>query len=710
MNIKKEIIIRAYVAFFLIITLSLVVVFKIFQIQYLEKIENKSWKEYAEGRISAERPIPANRGNIYTEDGHLLAASYPEFRLNFDAVAPNNRDFYKNLDSLAISLSAFFGINSPKVNAKKLVAARKQGKRYIKVPLTGRTTYITYPKLQKIKKFPLYRLGQFKGGLIVSQFNRRKKPFGRLAERTIGYVRDTTTAVGLEGYYDQMLGGIDGKRFEQKIASGDWIPVNDDYIVKPQNGKDVITTIDTYVQDIVDNALNKMVKKQGAHHGCAVVMEVKTGKIRAISNIGMRGDSTYYEIFNYAIGEDTEPGSTMKLASIIAAIETGAVRVDDSIDIKNGSIQYYDKVMKDSDNKHKGIISVKKAFEISSNVAISRIIFENFNKTPEKFIACLDRMGLTEMTNVDIKGEPKPYIKEPKDKKNWTGITLPWMSVGYELSLTPLQILTLYNGIANDGVSMKPFLVSSVNDGDKIIEEIQPRVHRHEMCSKSTIKIVKKLLEGVVENGTARNIKSEHFKIAGKTGTAKIARQKQGYTKSYQASFAGYFPADKPIYSCIVVINSPSKGDYYGSSVAAPVFKEIAEKVYARKVVIDQFLAYQEPEQKFRHIPYVKAGKKEDVLSVYKDLKIKHPKHETTEWVKPISPDKTTKIFNNPVYNNIVPNVRDMCLKDALFLLENCGFSVQISGKKKGKVRFQSVRPGRKLELLKNPEIEIIIS
>jgi cell division protein FtsI (penicillin-binding protein 3) len=688
---------------------GLLVILQVFKIQYVETIEGKKWQDYAKDRVSAERPIPANRGNIYNEEGHLLATSYPVFRLNWDAISSSDHNFYNNLDSLATCLTDFFNINSVEKNRQKLIEAREKGKRYVKIPLSAKTVYINYPDLQKLIQFPLFRLGQFKGGLIVSQKDKRKMPFGQLAHRTIGYVRDEV-AVGLEGYYNGLLAGVEGRRFEQKISSGDWIPINDEYIIKPENGKDIITTIDTYIQDIAYDALMKMIRKQSAHHGCAIVMEVKTGKIRAIANIGMREDSSYAEIFNYAVGEETEPGSTMKLASMIAAIENGAVSDRDTIDVKDGTFSFYDKVMKDSDDKHQGVLKVKRAFEVSSNVAISRIIHENFNKIPEQFIAYLEKMGLTQKTGVDIKGEPEPYIKDPKDRKNWTGITLPWMSVGYELKLTPLQTLTLYNAVANDGVSMKPYLISGVNDGGISVEKVSPSILQPEICSESTIRSVRSMLEGVVENGTAKNIQPKHFKIAGKTGTSKIAKKKSGYGNSYQASFAGYFPAESPMYSCIVVINRPSKGDYYGSSVAAPVFKEIAEKVFAKKVVIAQNVAKGNKALNQQYVPYVKAGLSEEIVSLYSDLGIDVLDSKTTHWSKPKCPDKKVSLTRNAIYNNEVPNVRDMCLKDALFLLENRGFKVHIKGKGKGKVRFQSIRGGTKITNTTNPEIEITVS
>ncbi len=709
MSKKRYIESKAWIVYMCFVLFGLAILARVVFIQNFDRIEGKTWKAYAEDRIKAERSIAANRGNIYNEDGHLLATSYPVFRLNWDALSPSDHDFYSNLDSLAICLSSFFKLNSVDQNRQKLIDARNSGKRYVKIPLSRKTTYINYPNLQKIRRWPLFRKGQFKGGLIVSQFNKRKKPFGQLAHRTIGYVRDSI-AVGLEGYYNNLLAGVEGKRMEQKVSSGDWIPINDEYIIKPEHGKDVITTIDTYIQDVAYDALMKMIKKEAADHGCAIVMEVATGKIRAIANIGMREDSTYSEIFNYAVGEETEPGSTMKLASMIAAIEEGAVALDDTIDIKDGKRTFYDKVMRDSDDKTQGVIKVKKAFEVSSNVAISRIIHENFNKVPERFISYLSEMGLTEKTGIDIKGEPSPYIKDPSDRKSWTGITLPWMSVGYELKLTPLQTLCLYNAVANNGVAVQPYLVSSIKEGNVVIEEMHKKVLKHGICSERTLKSVRAMLEGVVENGTARGIQAKHFKIAGKTGTSKIAKKKSGYSKSYQASFAGYFPADNPMYSCIVVVNRPSKGNYYGSSVAAPVFKEIAEKVFARKVVIEQSIANRVEDQKQQYVPYVKSGLAQEVKELYKDLGVKTPDHKTTVWVKPVSPGANVKLTDNAVYENEVPNVRDMCLKDALFLLENRGFKVYIKGKSKGKVRFQSIKGGTKITNRLNPEIEITVS
>ncbi|MCK4639399.1 MAG: penicillin-binding protein 2, partial [Bacteroidales bacterium] len=419
----------------------------------------------------------------------------------------------------------------------------------------------------------------------------RKMPFKELAKRTIGYEnKKENLFVGLEGAYSEYLEGKKGKQLRQRICNGDWKPIQDENEIEPQNGKDIITTIDINIQDVAENALLEHLKEHKAFQGCAILMEVETGYIKAIANLQYdSSDNKYKESYNYAFAENVEPGSTFKLASMIAVIEDRKVNLSDTIDTGDGWIVYYNRTMRDAYKIRDGKITCREAFEKSSNVGVSMIIWDAYKKNPEKFVEHLYDMSLNKPLGIEFQGEGHPFIKHPKDKKIWYGTTLPWMSVGYEISLTPLQILTFYNAVANGGKMVKPMFVKEIRQTGKTIKTFKPVVINKSICSKRTIDTVQSLLEGVVERGTAKSLNNSIYKIAGKTGTAQIANKNKGYNKGfYNASFVGYFPADDPKYSCIVVVNKPSGGKYYGSSVAAPVFKEIADKVYATQLDIHQ--------------------------------------------------------------------------------------------------------------------------
>ncbi|MCH8903005.1 MAG: transpeptidase family protein [Bacteroidetes bacterium] len=688
MSIKQDILWRILIAFTLVCLMAVAIVVQTIRIQTLQK---DYWFNLADSLTTKYKTIEAERGNIYSEDGSLLATSIPfyEIRMDLNSTAMEEEVFNKNVDSLAIYLSEFFKDKTAREYRNKLISARRNGSRYLLI-----SRKVTFPDLQKIKKFPLFRLGKYKGGFITIQKSKRITPFKLLAHRSIGYIREGIMPIGLEGTYDLDLSGVEGKQLMQRIASNLWIPINDTYEIEPENGKDVVTTLDTYIQDVTESALLKALVLHDADHGCAIVMEVSTGKIKAIANLGRTAPGQYWEIYNYAIGESTEPGSTFKLASIIAALEDNFVTLEDSVYIKNGSKQYYDEWMKDSNLGFTGWMSVKQAFEISSNVGISQIIYDHYKDDPNRFIRRLEQMNLRERTGIDIAGEPDPFIKQP-NSHDWSGTTLPWMSVGYELTITPLQMLSLYNAVANDGEMMAPYLVNEIQEFGKPLQVFQPRTLVKKICSKKTIQQVQILLEGVVENGTASAIKSQQYKIAGKTGTAKIVEKKQGYTKIYQASFAGYFPADDPKYSCIVVVNSPSAGSYYGSKVAAPVFKEIADKIYARKIGFDENSPmFTESPDYENHIflPNMKSGHGDDINIVYEYFDIPYSENEEAVWVSTSVNQEKVILKTIELAEGYVPDVVGMGLQDGLYLLENSGLKVNIKGK--GKIQRQSIASG----------------
>ena len=693
----KNMKVRLYLVFTGFLVLAIAVLLSIFKIQIIDGNKNRT-----EGWELATdlRSIKATRGNIYSADGSLLATSIPIFdvRLDLKTEALTNDIFYDNVDSLAWSLSNYFKDKSEKGYRTDLINARKRGERYY---LLKRG--LDYNELQDIKTFPLLRRGRFKGCFIVEKQTIRKKPFNVLASRTIGYDRENAQRVGLEGAYNSYLAGQKGLRLEKRLAGGVWMPIGDDNAVDPQDGYDVYYTIDINFQDVAENALLKQLQKQGADHGCVVLMEVKTGKVKAIANLKRRDDGKYSEQYNYAVGEATEPGSTFKLASLMAAIDDGMVTINDRVDTKDGVFYYYDTKMTDSKKGGYGEISVQEVFEVSSNIGVSRIISDNYSKNPERFTNKLYSFGIHQKLGLNIPGEGTPKIKNPVEAKDWSGISLTQMSIGYELLLTPLQILAFYNGVANDGVLVKPSFVDKVEYNGKNIKTFEPEVLNAKLCSDNTLKQLRTMLEGVVLRGTAQNLQAAHFSIAGKTGTARIANSKYGYTYegspfSYQASFVGYFPADKPLYSCIVVVNAPSNYVYYGNLVAGPIFRELADKVYSNSIEYHERLNT-ENRQLVGDVPVSLSGSKQELEQIFDAFKVPYLEASNAgEWVYTKTKDKEVEMqpANHLSKNeSLVPNVRGLGLEDALYLLENRGLKVKARGI--GMVKRQSLLPGTRI-------------
>lgn len=660
----------------------------LFQVARIQVVEGEQLSSLADSLTTRFHTIPAERGNILSSDGRLMATSLPFFEIRFDAANPAVDDqlFYEKVDSLAFSLAQQFRDFDKAYYKQKLISARKSGNRYL---LLRRR--VTYPELQEIKRFPLFNLGRYQGGLIAEQSNKREIPFGVLAHRTIGYVRNEAGAqsVGLEASYDQYLSGRDGRRLMQRISGGVWVPINDDNEIEPQNGFDLITTIDLNMQDMAENALLRALEHHNADHGSVILMEVATGKIRAVANLGRMGESGYWEKYNYAIGEAAEPGSTFKTATMMALLEDGYVNIQDTVDIGYGETWFHGKAMKDAKPHNYGRVTIDSAFGLSSNVGISVLANQFYKDKPAQFIEHLRRFHLGEITGIEIKGEGEPLIKNPGDE-GWSLISIPWMSVGYEVKLTPLQVLNFYNTIANGGRMMRPYLVESINSYGNPVESFSPEVIDRAICSERTLQDIHHMLVGVVERGTARGIYNSNYQIAGKTGTAQIAQGSTGYARVYQSSFVGYFPADNPQYSCIVTITAPSNGVYYGSSVAAPVFREIADKIYANKIRLQEdqaegVLAEAQPELTI-------AGYSDDLRVICQTLGFPWNAGMEEPWVKAqIRPDSIS-LAAVAAPADKVPNVRGMGLRDALFLLENSGLQVQVEGQ--GKVHYQSILPG----------------
>ena len=573
-KLDKRIVNRMNILFFLFLLFSLVVISKIFYIQNTYE-DNPSVSLETIKNIEVE----SSRGNIYSENGDLIVSTVTKYELRWDSKIPSSNLYESNLDTLSTRLAIFFN-KEKNYFTRYLNQARKNNNRYL---LIGKNLSIT--EVNYVKSFPIFNQGLYKGGLIVKESHSRQSHLGKVAERTIGYEKvdefGNYIRVGLEGAYSEFLAGKSGLRLMQKIADGQWKPMTSYYERDPVQGYDIHTTIDTEIQDIVHHELLHQLEKFEADHGTMIVMETKTGKIKAISNLGANQDGKFYERLNYAVGESHEPGSTFKLMTMIAALEDGLVKPNDSVDTGNGILKFYNKYeVKDSNNKGYGKITVAEAFEVSSNTGMVKIIYDNYRDNPERIVDRLINMKIDKKIDLDIVGEGEPKIPHPQDE-NWNGISLPWMAFGYGVSLTPLQQLTFYNAVANNGEMVKPSFIKSIGSfGEKPIYQIDRKIIMPSISSEETLNYVRRMLINVVEKpwGTANSIYDETLRIAGKTGTAQV-----DYTSEeteYISSFIGYFPAENPIYSSIVVIHKPNKSiGYYGGSVAAPVVKNVAKKI-----------------------------------------------------------------------------------------------------------------------------------
>ena len=577
---------RLYLVSTVMLMFGLGIGYKLFHLQF---IDGDKYRKIAEEKTLKSFVVNSSRGNIFSEDGSLLATSTTKFDVFFDSKTVPNHIFNSEIQSLSIELSKILGDDDVKW-LNNFREAKNNNNRYLPI-----IKNIDLDKVNEFKKLPIFKYGSIKGGLIIEKKIKREYPLGKVAERTIGYEKIDKDGdywgVGLEHAYGSFLRGKNGKMTKRKISNGQWKVLESNLNKDPIDGLDINTTLNTYMQDVVHDYLLEQTEKYEADHSTAVLMEVATGKIRAISNFGRTDQGKYYEKLNYAVGESIEPGSTFKLMTIIAALEDQVIDTLQMIDTENGEIDFYGFKVKDSRKGGYGQINAMDIFRLSSNTGIVKIISEAYKNQSEKFVDRLFNMGLNNSLNIEIKGEPRPKIPHPLDS-DWNGLSLPWMSYGYGVSLTPLQILSFYNAVANDGIMVKPtFLESSNKLGALKKNTFKKQILNPSICSKETLSIVKKMLYDVVhhKNGTAKNIKSNNIKIAGKTGTAQVG---YGTDKvDYISSFVGYFPAENPKYSCIVVINKPNKNKgYYGSDVAAPVFKRIAEKISSRNPVIENYI------------------------------------------------------------------------------------------------------------------------
>lgn len=654
---------RMYLVVFMIFMMAVFVMIKLNNIQW---VEGDYYRKLAKERTVKNFIIPANKGNVYSSDGSLLATSIPEYVIRFDAMSPKTEDFNDNLKPLSDSLAVFFGTSSGGFQAK-LQKARSNKNRYFLI-----ARELSYSNYLRIKSFPLFNKGPYKGGIIVEQKTVREHPIGRVAQRTIGYERTngdgTPNGKGLEYAYRKYLNGANGHRMMQKIAKNQWKPINDNNELEPQDGLDIISTIDVYIQDIAHHALLKQLEYYEADHGCVVVMETKTGEVKAISNLGRARDGSYYETQNYAVAESHEPGSTFKLLDLIALLDDKKADTSSVYDSNGGVIEFYKRKVRDSHKGGYGKISLAKGFEVSSNTILVQAVYDAYKDNPKQFVDRINSYGLNKPLGLQLIGEGIPIIHQP-GTKGWSGVSLPWMAFGYGVSLTPLQTLAIYNAVANNGVMVKPFFVKEIKEWNTVVEKFDPVVIHPKIASDEALAKVRKVLENVVKRGTGSKLYSKDFSMAGKTGTAQV-NYKDKSKLFYASSFVGYFPANEPKYSCIVVVHKPNvSSGYYGADVAGPVFKRIAQKIYTDSPPTN-------------HIKNI-------------DAKINSLEKNYASYYK--------KAQGDLLY---VPNVKGMTAMDAIALLENLGLQVTIKGV--GEVKEQSINAGEKIN--KNQVIILSLS
>jgi len=649
-KLLKKIMTRFYIVICTMIIFSFLLMGKLI---YIQVFEGERYKVIASNQTVKNVVLQPSRGNIYSEDGSLMATSVAQYEVRWDSKVPSNSLYNNGKENLAKGLSSILQIPHTEL-IEKLENARMNNNRYMLVAKN-----LSYSKLKKIKSLPIFNLPSFKGGIIIEQQIKREHPLGKIAERTIGYELKSLNGnyfrVGIEGAFGTYLRGEEGRRLKQRIANGKWKPINDVNEKEPTQGYDVFTTINLNIQDIAHSALLEQLEKYKADHGSAVVMESRTGKIRAIVNLGRTTENTYYEKLNYAVGELNEPGSTFKLISMIAALEDKVVDPEQLIDTGNGEIIFYDKYkVRDTKKGGYGLIPASKVFESSSNTGMVNIVYNHYKDDPSKFVNRLYNMGINRSLGLSIKGEPEPKIPYPTDK-DWDGLDLPWMAYGYGVAMTPLQILSFYNAIANDGELLRPkFIEKIANAGEKPQKIFKKEILNPSICSKETLTKIKSMLFNVVDKkwGTAYQIKDSLFDVAGKTGTCQL-----DYTKGevqYISSFVGYFPVENPIYSCIVVIHRPDKKlGYYGSAVAAPVFKKIAKKIY---------------------------------ISTPKEINIKRSEIS-------ISLEKTKQTKTNKTQ---IPDLIGKSNLDAISIVQKLGLNFKIIGE--GRVIKQSIKAGTRIK------------
>ena len=688
-DVKKTISRRVYIVFLGLLFVGFAICAKLLKVQVWEQ---EYWLNLRNNTTKIDT-IYGKRGNVYDINRNPLVTSLPHYDLVFDPTAAKIKSFDENIGEISSLIAGKFGKKSASVYEREFRDARKNNEKYIRI-----ANKISLSDKKEIKTWPLFKENKNRGGGIFKKRNERIRPYGMLASRTLGMIRDNASDFGLEHAYDEYLSGGKMPKLKYNLPSVGWIEVdyNGEY---PDDGNDIHTTIDVTIQEAANKALKATVEGNAANHGCAIVMDVETGEIRAIANYGRDAKGNYGEIYNYAIAESMMPGSTFKVPMLLALLMDKKASLNTLVDVGTGVKKFYDRVIKDTNSPAEPIMTLQSVIEKSSNVGIATMISESYSNEPKTLINRLNSFNLGKKCGIEIAGESSPLIPSPGNG-TWSGVTLPYMAHGYEVKVTPLQLLTFYNAIANNGKLMRPYLVKKITNRDKVIKSFEPEVVKA-ICSERDAYNVQKVLRGIVKRGTAKKIASEYLTLAGKTGTTVISPPERASNKKYQASFVGYFPHENPKYSCIVVISDPRNGQYYGSAVAAPVFKEIAEKTFAKDIELQKIMGDNNKDSELAEaeFPTTKKGFVDDIEVIYDFVGTDYEIETNAPFVYSENSEgfialKADDSFKTSV--NIIPNVKNMGLRDAIYVLENIGLKVEISGI--GKVLDQSKKPGKSFE------------
>jgi cell division protein FtsI (penicillin-binding protein 3) len=679
-KVSNTILIRVYLLFGLFVLFGGLIMLRVSQLQ----VQRDLWVQKEIDEQVYFHRVVANRGNILAEDGSIMATSLPFYRIAMDVTVVDTAAFENFRDSLLLLSARFANYFDPVEKDTlsyfgKVMTAIAEHDRHVYLSRKP----VNFKELEMIQEWPILNGGRYKGGLVIEKLhNKRYFPYGELAQITLGrLVNDTMGIRGIEHSFNTELRGEDGFILAQKIAGSTYIPLDNFGEDESIDGMDVHTTIDVDLQDVVEKALREAVIHHKAKFGTAILLEAATGQIKALAN--------YPETYNYAIATQIEPGSTFKLASAVAALEEHVIGMDDTVDTGNGIIQYEDKQITDSYGY--GKLPFRDVFAKSSNVGVSKVIYEGFARDPKRFLSYIEKFGFYSQANTQIQGEPKPVVITP-GSKHWNGTTLPSMAIGYSIRLTPIEIVSFYNAIANGGKLMQPYIVRQVTNGSKVVREFEPVVLRERICSEETVEMVHELLKGVVQHGTARNIRDSKIPLAGKTGTARKAVNGK-YRDLHQASFAGFFPADNPRYTCYVMLDEPSSGQIYGAQVAAPVFKQIAEEIYAMDMRLSEPIEKKTTEPVKRPAPKVVFA--QAAHKVFKEFGIETSRLPEEEWVRTRTTGHQINYEKLDLKEGTIPDVRGMSARDAMHLLEESGLQVRLRGS--GKVKRQSLLPGYRI-------------
>lgn len=692
LNNKKALINRAWHFGALLFVLAIAIFAKLIRVQYYDTFKGKTWEEYSVKNDLKLDTIPAMRGNIYANDNKLLATSLPYYFVGLDTKVADSAYFFSNVELLANLLAKHFGENTAEGYRNKIMRYRNsKNKRYLR--LKGKV--VSHLEREQIKEWPFFTKEKKGGGGKFETIYKRYKPFSPMADRTIGGTDPKTGRgyIGIEASFEKQLEGKSGIGWIEMVEGGLKIPVGNALNVQPEPGLDIYTTLDMDFQDMAEIALRRKLTEMDADFGSVVVMEIATGEIRVMANLTKRPDGKYEEIFNYALAGSNDPGSTFKLVTMMALLEETKMNPDQvTVNTGTGAYRFRSNIIRDAHRGGFGTITASEVLEKSSNIGIVMLMQRYFANKPDKYLSYLRKFHVTDPTGIHMKGEKYPFMRD-RTSKLWSNYSMYYMAHGYESQMTPLQTLAFYNAVANDGYWVRPMIVKEIRNGDQVVDKIPPYVEEKPICSPETIRKLKKMLEGVVNKGLAKNIKSELYSIAGKTGTArKLINGQYAEGKNY-TSFAGYFPADKPKYSCIVIVDNPKStgADYtrYAGSVAAPVFKEMADRIYAYDIAIQKPVK-DSVRQETEGIHF--AGRTSDLKVISEELNLAEVPEGNEYVAGAVRPNSKATWKSRSVGTRDVPDLSGFTMRDALFILENKGFRVTFKGS--GKVVEQSLPPG----------------